>query len=52
MKITYSIYQGESIKGIDLTCSTMAEMQRFVNELNVLENQEPFHAIVTLVQQD
>lgn len=52
MKITYSIWQGVTLKGSGFTASTMKEVEKTINELNETNVKPKFEAFISKVEQE
>ena len=52
MKITYSIWQGSTIKGSGFTASKMSEIDAMIKELNSIDVLPKFQAHISRVEQN
>ena len=52
MKITYSIWQGSTIKGSGFTAKKMSEVMDTIKELNSVDIKPKFEAFISKVEQE
>ena len=52
MKITYSIWQGSMLKGINFTATTMNEVNKVIDELNSSEPKIKFESFISKLEQN
>jgi hypothetical protein len=52
MKITYSVWQGSLMKGLNFTATTMKEVNKTIDELNETGAKPKFEAFISKVEQD
>ena len=52
MKITYSIWQGSTIKGAGFTASKMSEVDAMIKELNSTDVLPKFQAHISRIEQN